>query len=538
MKRLANISVLIGLAAGAASGQHSSVVNSPHNLSTTGPGPVRAVTEDQVCIFCHTPHNAAPIRPLWNRSMPVDAYRIYASRALDAVPGQPTGTSKMCLSCHDGTIALGAVISRDAPILMSGGVTVLPAGPSNLGTDLSDDHPISFRYDSALAARDPKLKDPALLPHELRLDPNRELQCTTCHDAHDNSLGMFLAMHNDNSQLCLACHQVGTTNLRMHNDCNACHQPHTSPSGPYLLREVNATQTCLACHDGSHPGAANIATDMSKLSVHDTGSPVDPPEPLELHTSCVSCHDPHTMEHGSATPPTIHPNFGRIPGVNASGAPVPEADFEYEVCFQCHADVNAVPPAVRRVLPDNNLRRLFSPGAISYHPVEAPGRNSDVPSLRAGWTTGSMVYCSDCHSSESGRHGGGAGPDGTHGSAHPPLLAANYELSDYTVESAQAYALCYSCHDRNSILNNESFSAHKQHIVDQRAPCSACHTAHGVASGQGTMLNNSHLMNFDTLIVQPDPGTGRLEFRDTGIYSGECFLSCHGTTHSGTSYGP
>ena len=88
-------------------GQALSVVNSPHNLSASGTGSVRSTTEDQVCIFCHAPHNASPIRPLWNRATPVDAYTIYSSPALDAEPGQPTGSSKMCLSCHDGTIAIG-----------------------------------------------------------------------------------------------------------------------------------------------------------------------------------------------------------------------------------------------------------------------------------------------------------------------------------------------------------------------------------------------------------------------------------------------
>ncbi len=529
-QRIAGLACILGAAAHA---QQSSVVNSPHNLSTSGPGPIRAVSEEQVCIFCHTPHNAAPIRPLWNRSMPVDAYRIYASRALDATPGQPTGTSKMCLSCHDGTIALGAIVSRDAPIMMSGGVSVLPAGPSNLGTDLSDDHPISFRYDASLVARDSRLKDPALIPEELHLDPNGELQCTTCHDAHDNSLGMFLAMHNENSQLCLACHQVGTSTLVGHDDCNSCHQPHTAPSGPYLLREVNATDTCLSCHDGSFAGAADISRDMGKFSVHDTASPVDPPDPHEEHASCVSCHEPHTMERGSASAPNIQPSLGLIDGVNASGSPVAQAAYEYEVCFKCHADRNAIGPVVPRVVPDNNLRRLFDPTAVSYHPIEAPGKNSDVPSLRAGWTTASIVACSDCHASDSGI----SGPHGVHGSGEFPLLVARYDTADYTTESAQAYALCYSCHDRASVLNNESFPGHKSHVVDYRASCSACHTAHGIASGQGTSTGNTHLMNFDTLVVLPDAGTGRLEFRDTGRFSGECFLSCHGVSHSPHTYG-
>ncbi len=538
MKRLILAVLFVSCMGRAALAQPSSIVGSPHDLSAGGPGPIRAVIENQVCIFCHTPHNASPIRPLWNRYMPVDNYLIYTSRALDAQPGQPTGSSKMCLSCHDGTIALGVVFSRQDPILMAGGVTIMPNGPSNLGTDLADDHPISFRYDSALAAQDTHLLDPDLLPPELRLDFNSELQCTTCHDAHDDSRGNFLTMENFDSQLCMACHQISTTTITDHTSCNACHQPHSSPSGPYLLRGMTVSETCLSCHDGNTQGAANIAGDLNKLSIHETYSQVDPPDPQYTHTSCTSCHDPHTMDPGTASAPFVHPNFGDIDGINASGSQVAIASYEYEVCFKCHGDQQAVPPTVQRLIPDNNARLQFSPGAISYHPVEAPGKNSDVPSLRPGWTTSSYVLCSDCHSSNSGTNGGGTGPNGVHGSDYSPLFVANYETADYTSESAFAYALCYRCHDRNSILGDESFSEHKKHIQKEDASCSACHTGHGIPSGQGTLTGNSHLINFDTSIVFPDPDTGRLEFRDTGRFRGECYLECHGEKHSPEDYKP
>ena len=38
----------------------SDVRNTVHNFSVTGPGAVRAVSEDEVCVFCHTPHGAEP----------------------------------------------------------------------------------------------------------------------------------------------------------------------------------------------------------------------------------------------------------------------------------------------------------------------------------------------------------------------------------------------------------------------------------------------------------------------------------------------
>ncbi|CAG0960954.1 hypothetical protein PHYC_00723 [Phycisphaerales bacterium] len=520
----------------AANAQPTSVVGGPHNLSAGGPGRVRAVNESEVCIFCHAPHNAAPIRPLWNRSMPADAYSIYTSRALDAVPGQPTGTSKMCLSCHDGTIALGAIVSRDMPIAMAGGVSTIPTGPGHIGTDLRDDHPISFRFDSSLAGQDPHLRNPSSLPPQVRLDANQELQCTACHDAHDNSMGDFLVMQNSASQLCLSCHNVGSTTVTAHNSCNACHQPHTAPSGPYLLRGATIADTCVRCHNGTMPGAANIQDDLNKAWSHDTHSEMDPPDPQRDHASCVSCHDPHTMSPGPGSAPSVHPNFGRIDGVNSSGAPVTVASAEGEVCFKCHADGSTIAPLVPRRIAQNNTRLEFHPGAVSFHPVLATGRNPDVPSLKPGWTTSSIIYCSDCHASETGESAGGSGPSGTHGSNFRALLSARYETTDNISESASTYALCYRCHDRASLLDDRSFKEHKKHIQEERTPCAACHDSHGIASSQGNSTNNSHLINFATNIVQPDPVTGRLEFRDLGSARGECYLRCHGENHSPERY--
>ena len=519
--------------AGVAPAQQTSVVDSMHNLSTSGPGAVRATTEEQVCIFCHTPHNATPIRPLWNRAMPVQAYSIYTSRSLDAKPGQPTGTSKMCLSCHDGTIALGAVASQTQPISLSGGVTTIPFGPGHLGTDLRDDHPISFRFDSSLAADDPKLISPNALPPQIRLDLNGELQCTSCHDAHSNAFGHFLVMPSENSELCLACHQMGSTNIVQHESCNACHQPHSAPSGPYLLKQARIAETCLSCHDGSVPGAKNIATDLAKPFAHETYSDVDPPEPFEAHVACADCHEPHTMMPGNAPAPDVPRNFGRVAGMNALGVSIGVASYEYEVCFRCHADSTTLQPWIGRWVVQNNTRLEFSSNAISFHPVEVPGKNSDVPSLLPGWTTASLVRCSDCHGSDASQ---GFGAKGVHGSRNPPLLVANYSTEDYTTENSEAYALCYMCHDRNSILGDESFSEHRKHIVEERTPCAACHDAHGVSSVQGTSSGNTHLINFATSIVFPLPGEAQPIYRDDMMGRGACFLSCHNEDHAPEIY--
>jgi predicted CXXCH cytochrome family protein len=419
---------------------------------------------------------------------------------------------------------------------MMQGVTTMPHGPSNLGTDLSDDHPISFRYDSALAQRKPTLKDPALVPHELKLDGNREMQCTTCHDAHNNNLGSFLLMHNNNSQLCMSCHQMGTTTIVQHQDCNACHKAHTAPSGPHLLRGRTKTETCLQCHDGSHGRGSNIATDMRKLFIHDTGSTIAASGREQEQSACTDCHDPHTMGTGRAHAPLIHPNMGAIRGVSASGSPVRTARFEYETCFRCHAEGSVVLPSVPRVIVQNNTRLEFDPSAISSHPVVTPSRGAEVPSLLPGIAPGTMIYCSDCHGSDNSARAGGFGASGVHGSIHKNLLVARYETGHSVIESQQSYDLCYKCHDRGSILGDESFPWHRKHIVEARNSCSACHDSHGISSAQGRRMNHTHLINFDATQAFPDRITGRLEFIDRGRFGGECFLSCHGHNHSGTSY--
>ena len=128
---LATVLLMAGHAA------HAAVADTKHNLSTSGPGTIKASNESRICIFCHTPHNASAAAPLRNRRDPGSSYIPYSSTTAIANPGQPTGASILCLSCHDGTIALGEVLSQATDIIMSGGVTTLPAGDSQLETDLS-----------------------------------------------------------------------------------------------------------------------------------------------------------------------------------------------------------------------------------------------------------------------------------------------------------------------------------------------------------------------------------------------------------------
>ena len=204
--------------------------------------------------------------------------------------------------------------------------------------------------------------------------------------------------------------------------------------------------------------------------------------------------------------------------------------------MKCHGDNNVTTfTEISREHPQINTRLEFDIANPSFHPVTASGKNLSVPSLLSPYTVNSIIYCTDCHNSDDNPNTGGAGPRGPHGSIYKPLLEEHYSTADFTVESSFEYALCYKCHDRNSILADDSFSEHKKHIEGEDAPCSVCHDAHGISMTQGNPVNNSHLINFDINVVLPN-SSGFRRFEDTGTFQGRCFLSCHGTDHNPETY--
>ena len=546
------------------------VATTKHNLSVSGPGTVKAATETETCLFCHAPHNASPAAALWNRRLPSNTYTPYTSSTTLSSPGQPNGSSLLCLSCHDGTIALGEVLSRTTPIAMAGGVTTLPAGVGRLGTDLSDDHPISFAYTAALAsAHGGELANPATLTGKVKLDANGQMQCASCHDAHDNTNGMFLVMPNQASALCQACHSKTGWALASHktstktwngvapdpwphtsdttvatNACENCHQPHSAGGKKGLLNTAAEEDTCFNCHAGT-VAAKNVKAEFSKVSRHDVAANTGVHDPVEAavavtrHAECADCHNPHASQATGAAPPG--PLVG-VRGITSAGTPTASVTSEEQLCYRCHGDsTNKPAPRTTRQIAQTNTRLEFNASNPSFHPVGSPGRSTSVPSLIAPYTTASTITCGSCHNNNTGPGAGGTGPNGPHGSTFTPLLERQYVVADNSSESAANYALCYKCHSRTSILADAagSFREHNKHISSERTPCNVCHDPHGISATQGTTANNSKLINFDRSVVSARTGTGAPGvpvFTSTGNGTGRCDLVCHGASHNPWSY--
>ncbi len=165
----------------------------------------------EICVVCHTPHNAdqnVTSAPLWNHQVTTSTFQVYTSSTFDGTAGQPDGASKLCLSCHDGTVAVDNFGGKTNG-------TNFVGGGKNFGTDLSNDHPVSFTYDQALANADGEIYDPTTqnsglggtIAQDLLI--GGKMECASCHDVH-NTVAVngtkLLVKTNNNSALCLTCH--------------------------------------------------------------------------------------------------------------------------------------------------------------------------------------------------------------------------------------------------------------------------------------------------------------------------------------------
>lgn len=196
MKKVALAVAVFAVAAGfglSAVSQAGTIVGSKHDLSSL------TSTGGQICIACHTPHKADTSvvdAPLWNHKLTTATYTLYDSPTFNgkATIGQPAGVSKLCLSCHDGTVALDSFAGTTG--------TSMIAAAGNLGTDLKMSHPISFTFDTTLITADGELKAPPT-----GWVNNSKFECSSCHDVHNKS-GVTKMLHiaNTASALCLSCH--------------------------------------------------------------------------------------------------------------------------------------------------------------------------------------------------------------------------------------------------------------------------------------------------------------------------------------------
>jgi hypothetical protein len=212
--------VAIALWTGAAGAQPRGDVSvTVHNLSVSGPGKLKSLTETEVCRFCHVPHRPILPEPLWNQPLSQAQYQtpmVPSSGGTSSPAPQPDGASRLCLSCHDGTVAIGVPGPASSP---GASLRLTPASRGWVGTDLSGSHPVSFvvvdRMQETASESDMRVRPLAsiLLDRHVRLDASGKMQCTSCHDPHDDShyvRGMtpHFLVKPTTAEVCLTCHEL------------------------------------------------------------------------------------------------------------------------------------------------------------------------------------------------------------------------------------------------------------------------------------------------------------------------------------------
>ena len=201
MRKILGATLGLVMVAGFAGAQ---ILGSEHDFSSQGWG------TNEICQPCHTPHNASIALPvvLWNHEVTAATYTLYTSGTMNATTGQPDGVSRACLSCHDGTVALDSFGGSTGQNFIG--------GDADFGTDLSNDHPVSFAYTDALAGIDGGLYPPTtessglggtIAADMLFGDGSDQVECASCHDVHNAAnLPSLLLKTNAGSALCLTCH--------------------------------------------------------------------------------------------------------------------------------------------------------------------------------------------------------------------------------------------------------------------------------------------------------------------------------------------
>lgn len=373
-----------------------------HDLSPTGQSPLKGNVAN-ACLYCHAPHSGQDLK-LWNQKLSTTPYTPYTSTTYNQTKQNkrltPLGSaSSLCLSCHDGTVAVGQSTAYGS-FSMTGTTNPQDFFIENTPTALLGSHPFSLDLplqDAPDLVATLKSQGTTKQPSAVNLI-NGNIECTSCHNPHveaiDKQVQKFLVQDSSNGQMCLACHDpsrslngqpnplsgwaagihatasnatanqtnayVGGYTTVALNSCNSCHASHDAGGQARLLRGVNE-QACMACHSGTtnvNPVPLNIFREFLKGaqpggSGHPFGSGTslhDAAEPVLLnqnrHATCADCHDSHSAQQTTTFAPSgIRPSQMGVNGIDFSDGTtvVTPATDPVQNCLRCHGTSTGKP---------------------------------------------------------------------------------------------------------------------------------------------------------------------------------------------------
>ena len=235
------------------------VIGSPHDMTLYGFVDPQA----RVCAFCHTPHHSATIGgeylPLWSRSQDTKQFNIaYNSSTINALALQEAtsdkaiGPTRLCMSCHDGTIAPDQHYGNTgtSPLLNGDNFSTVGNG-AGVGSGvfgLTNDHPVGFDYPAvAIGPETGITPDQATLlmaVNDTNTDPwvrnpNALYLANTLNLKVADRL--YLAANGNSYMTCATCHDV-------HNKKNIYNTNGIEPVNYLLLAPQAGSKLCLSCH--------------------------------------------------------------------------------------------------------------------------------------------------------------------------------------------------------------------------------------------------------------------------------------------------
>ncbi|WP_348261971.1 cytochrome c3 family protein [Telmatobacter sp. DSM 110680] len=399
-----------------------------HDLGPGSKSPIIGARPD-ACAYCHAPHSGLN-SGLWNQKLTTQTYATYTSTTQKNNNTQPVlgAVSNQCLSCHDGTVAVGATVAY-------GQVTTRGSMYSAdvFGGNLQSSHPFSV----ALPLKDSIDLVASLAANGTTADVTGavklikgNVECTSCHDPHVQAKDLisqnFLVKDSSSGQLCLACHDpsrtmssqvnpladwstsahalssskispqalLGTYTTVATDACNSCHAPHNASGSARLLRGQNE-QDCIACHNGGTnvspmPLYANVFLEYATPKVgHPFPASTNQHDAAEntllnnnRHATCVDCHSAHGSQSVGVFPPAplmrlSQKNAAGISAADGTSVLAPAVN-QYENCLRCHGTSSGkqIQPIygyfpMRAVSAGDplNLIPQFAVASTSSHPV-------------------------------------------------------------------------------------------------------------------------------------------------------------------------
>ena len=434
----------------------ANIANTKHNFSATVIPPAStnrtasATSESQICAFCHTPHGATdePKAPLWNRKLnSTGGYTMYSSASLDGpMPTEPGGKSKLCLSCHDGTIAVGQVNvlnrQQNPVIAMTGENTdgTITAGPygadtgytRRIGVDLSNDHPISMTFDSARAASDGELFNPATSPH---------LSDRTAGGPPALPQGDYLPLEDDKVE-CISCHDphVQSDVAGENNKFLRVNRFQQQPPVDDHQFDAQNDIICLGCHDkegwiGS--AHANPAVGNERYASAAAELREFPANMQVWQAACLNCHDPHTVQ-GSRR--ILREGTDGQVAMTTAGAKYKQGGNPAveEVCWACHS-------ADGQVLQGQN----------------SPSTNTafEVPDIKTDFTLMARHMPIQSADQQAGSETHNIGTHATDGTQGADRFGQDFVEDPALLGPGSRHAECTDCHNPHRVMKNRYFNA-------------------------------------------------------------------------------